>query len=161
MQLLVHAGATVVAAVRGEEKLNAARELGVDAVDYSAAGWPDEVRSITGGHGLDVVFDGVGAAVGVAASNLLVDGGRFSGYGMSSGAEAALSGTDRRVRVVGMSQLPALWADGPRRIRQVLDDTAAGRLAPIIGRTYALDAAAEAHADIEARRFIGKSLLLV
>ncbi|WP_232662733.1 zinc-binding dehydrogenase [Pseudonocardia sp. TRM90224] len=161
VQLLVRTGATVIAAVRGADKLSAARALGVAAVDYSAAGWSDAVRSITGGHGLDVVFDGVGGSVGVAAANLLVDGGRFSGYGMSSGSEAALSGTDRRVRVLGMSQLPGLWTDGPRRVRHVLDETAAGRLAPIIGRTYPLGAAAEAHADIEARRFIGKSLLLV
>jgi NADPH:quinone reductase-like Zn-dependent oxidoreductase len=161
VQLLLRAGADVVAAVRGTAKLDAARKLGAEAVDYSAPDWPDHVHAITGGRGLDVVFDGVGGVVGATAASLLVDGGRFSGYGMSSGAETEIGGTGRRVSVVGMSQLPGFWADGPRRVRHVLGETAAGRLAPIIGRTYPLAAAAVAHADIEARRFIGKSLLLI
>lgn len=59
-----------------------------------------------------------------------------------------------------MAQLPGFWADSPRRVRHVLSETAVGRLAPIIGRTYPLAEAAAAHADIEARRVIGKSLLL-
>lgn len=161
VQLLLRAGAEVIAGVRGTAKLDAARNLGAEAVDYSDPDWPGHVRAITAGHGLDVVFDGVGGAVGAAAASLLVDSGRFSGYGMSSGAEAEVDGADRGLRVAGMSQLPGFWADGPRRVRHVLAETAAGRLAPVIGRTYPLAAAAAAHADIEARQFVGKSLLLV
>jgi NADPH:quinone reductase len=161
VQLLLRAGAGVIAAVRGAAKLAAARNLGAEAVDYSTPDWPDHVHAITRGHGLDAVFDGIGGAVGAAMASLLADGGRFSGYGMSSGAETEISGTDRRVSIVGMSQLPGFWEDSPRRVRHVLRETAGGRLAPIIGRTYPLAAAAAAHADIEARQFIGKSLLLI
>jgi NADPH2:quinone reductase len=78
---------------------------------------------------------------------------------MSSGSAAEI--TDARLRVVGMSQLAGFWPDSPRRVRHALAETAAGRLVPVIGRTYPLAAAAEAHADIEARRFVGKSLLIV
>jgi NADPH2:quinone reductase len=80
---------------------------------------------------------------------------------MSSGSEAVMDGPAERVSVVDMSQLPGFWMDGPRRIRHVLEATAADRLAPVIGQTYPLSDAATAHADIEARRSIGKSLLLV
>jgi NADPH2:quinone reductase len=79
---------------------------------------------------------------------------------MSSGAETVIGEVAGRARVATMAQLPGFWADGPRRVRQVLDETTAGQLVPVIGRTYPLGAAAEAHADIEGRRFIGKSLLL-
>ncbi|TQM35579.1 NADPH2:quinone reductase [Pseudonocardia cypriaca] len=160
VQLVVRAGATAIAAVRGAEKAGTARSMGAVPVDYGSPDWPGDVRTLTGGRGLDVVFDGIGGAVGAAAASLLVDGGRFSGYGMSSGAEAAVGEVAGRVRVATMAQLPGFWADGPRRVRKVLDETAAGRLVPVIGRTYPLGAAAEAHADIEGRRFIGKSLLL-
>ncbi|MGI5130816.1 zinc-binding dehydrogenase [Pseudonocardia sp. CA-107938] len=160
VQLLLRAGADVVAGVRGAAKVATARRLGAGAVDYSHPEWPDQVRALNAGHGLDVVFDGIGGSVGATAAELLVDGGRFSGYGMSSGAEAEIA-ADRPLSVVGMSQLPGFWADTDRRVRHVLDEAAAGRLAPIIGRTYPLADAAAAHADIEARQFVGKSLLLV
>jgi NADPH2:quinone reductase len=155
VQLALRAGATVIAGVRGPAKRAIARKLGAEVVDYSTPEWLDDVRAL---GGVDVVFDGIGGQVGEAAATLLVDGGRFSGYGMSSGSDATVG--DARLQVVGMSQLTGFWPDTPRRVRHVLAETAAGRLAPIIGRTYPLAAAAEAHADIEARRFVGKSLLL-
>ena len=51
--------------------------------------------------------------------------------------------------------------EGARRLRDVLAQAAAGRVAPVIGRTYPLEDAAEAHRRIEAREVVGKSLLLV
>ncbi|QWF81234.1 zinc-binding dehydrogenase [Amycolatopsis sp. CA-230715] len=159
VQLALAAGAKVVAGVRGPEKAAIARDLGAEAVDYAEPGWPDRVRQLTGG--LDVAFDGLGGAVGAAAVDLLVDGGRFSGYGMTSGAEAVIGEADRqRLTVLDMGQLPEFWADNARRVQLVLAEAAAGRLRPVIGRTYPLAEAAAAHEDIEARRFVGKSLLL-
>jgi NADPH:quinone reductase len=161
LQLVRAAGATVIAGVRGAVKYAAARELGVEAVDYAMADWPDQVLAVTGGHGLDVVFDGLGGSVGAAALALLPHGGRFSGYGMSSGAATTIGAGDRaRLTVADMSQLAEFWAEAPRRVRAVLRSASAGRLVPLIGRTYPLADAAAAHADIEGRRFVGKSLLL-
>lgn len=154
-QLALAAGATVIAGVRGAEKIALVRNLGAEAIDYSAPDWCDQVNQV------DVVFDGIGGSLGAAAATLLVDGGRFSGYGMTSGSEATIGETDRRrLTVVGMSQLPTFWPDAPRRVRHVLGEAAAGRLTPIIGQTYSLADAAAAHTDIEARRFTGKTLLL-
>jgi NADPH:quinone reductase-like Zn-dependent oxidoreductase len=48
--------------------------------------WPDQLR-LTGGHAVDVVFDGIGGSIGATSLVLLADGGRFSGYGMTSGTE--------------------------------------------------------------------------
>ncbi|MEV0062248.1 zinc-binding dehydrogenase [Nocardia sp. NPDC050718] len=159
-QLARSAGAHVIAAVAGQSKLTRARSLADDAVDYSQANWADQVRAITADRGLDVVFDGIGGSIGTAAAELLVDGGRFSGYGMASGSEAVLAQRDRqRLRVSDMRQLPEFWPESARRVREVLTSAASGLLGPIIGRTYPLAEAAVAHADIDARRFIGKLVL--
>ncbi|RSM76404.1 quinone oxidoreductase [Amycolatopsis sp. WAC 01375] len=161
VQLARAAGATVIAAVRGDEKAAIARKLGAEPVDYSAADWTGEVLARTGGHRLDVVFDGVGGELGAASLALLKNGGRFSGYGMSSGAETVIGDADRaRLSVVDMAQLVGFWPDNPRRVREVLRQAADGKLTPIIGRTYPLADASVAHSDIEARRYTGKSLLL-
>ncbi|MFD5250979.1 zinc-binding dehydrogenase [Amycolatopsis sp. NPDC058340] len=161
VQLARAAGATVFAAVRGAEKAAIARKLGAEPVDYSAADWTGEVLALTGGHRLDVVFDGVGGELGAASLALLRNGGRFSGYGMSSGAETVIGDADRaRLSVVDMAQLVGFWPDNPRRVREVLRRAADGKLTPVIGRTYPLAEASAAHSDIEARRYTGKSLLL-
>ncbi|MFD6068157.1 MULTISPECIES: zinc-binding dehydrogenase [Amycolatopsis] len=161
VQLARAAGATVFAAVRGGEKAAIARKLGAEPVDYSAADWTGDVLGLTGGHRLDVVFDGVGGELGAASLALLRNGGRFSGYGMSSGAETVIGDADRaRLSVVDMAQLVGFWPDNPRRVREVLRQAAGGKLTPVIGRTYPLAEAAAAHSDIEARRYTGKSLLL-
>ncbi len=59
-----------------------------------------------------------------------------------------------------MARLPEFWTHTPRRVTHVLNEVAAGQLAPVIGQSYPLAEAAAAHADIEVRRFTGKSLLL-
>jgi NADPH2:quinone reductase len=160
IQLARSAGAFVIAAVRGPDKLDRAGRLADDVVDYAHPEWPGRVREITGGRGLDVVFDGIGGSTGAAAAALLADGGRFSGYGMSSGTQAVVADArHRRLTVVDMAQLPEFWPETPRRVATVLERAAAGRLSTIIGRTYPLAQAAVAHADIEARRFTGKILL--
>ncbi|MBB5852000.1 zinc-binding dehydrogenase [Amycolatopsis umgeniensis] len=162
VQLARAAGATVIAAVRGEEKAAIARKLGAEPVDYSVADWTGEALALTGGKRLDVVFDGVGGELGAASLALLGNGGRFSGYGMSSGAETVIGDADRaRLTIVDMAQLVGFWPDNPRRVREVLRLAAAGNLTPIIGRTYPLAEASAAHADIEGRRYTGKTLLVV
>lgn len=156
VQMVAATGATAIAAVRGAEKVATARELGVEAVDYSDPDWPRNI-----GRRPDVVFEGIGGAMGATALALLDDGGRFSNYGMASGAPTSVPEADRgRLTVADMSQLMEFWPEAARRFKEVLADTAAGRLKPIIGQTYPLARAATAHADMEARRFVGKTLLL-
>ncbi|MCR6483977.1 zinc-binding dehydrogenase [Amycolatopsis sp. OK19-0408] len=156
VQLAGAAGAAVVAGVRGPEKVELARKLGVRAVDYGEPDWAGRVP------GADAVFDGVGGPLGASALALVRDGGRFSGYGMSSGTPTALTEADRaRVRVADMTQLPEFWPETPRRVRQAVAEAAAGRLVPVLGGIYPLAEAAAAHADIEGRRMTGKLLLRV
>ncbi|MGW2151486.1 zinc-binding dehydrogenase [Nonomuraea bangladeshensis] len=151
VQLASAAGARVVAAAGSAAKRELAASLGAElTVDYRRPGWAGEVRAATGG--LDLVFDGVGGDIGAAAQGLLKDGGRISVYGMAGGP---MTTPDPRVKAVA-------WPDTDLRelSRAALAEAAAGRLRPVIGAVVPLESAASAHAAIEARTVVGKTLLV-
>jgi NADPH2:quinone reductase len=153
VQLAAGAGARVIAAAGGQRKLALARELGAAvAVDYAEPDWT------AGLEGVDVVFDGVGGEIGCAAFELLRPGGRFCPFGMASGAFAEVPERDGVTLVRRGRPAPA---DMLVHTRSTLVEAAAGRLRPVIGQTFPLERAAEAHAAIEARETIGKTLLIV
>jgi NADPH:quinone reductase len=157
VQLARNAGARVIAAAGGARKLEIARELGAEvAVDYAEPDWAEKAGPV------DLAFDGVGGTVGRAAFGLVRDGGRFYRFGMASGTFTDVSPEEaarRDVTLLGGGRLT------PEEMRELttaaLAEAVAGRLRPLIGQTFPLERAADAHAAIEARETIGKTLLLV
>lgn len=151
VQLAARAGARVVAAAGGADKLALApdAELGVD---YREPGWAERVGAV------DVVFDGVGGALGEAAFGLLRDGGRYVENGRSSGAPA-------RVTENGLVTVVPFRPGTPEEMRaltaEALAEAASGGLRPVIGQRFPLRETAKAHAAIETRRTRGKTLLVV
>lgn len=161
IQLCALAGARVIGAAHGADKLRLARDLGAEqAVDYTERGWAKRVRA--GAGGIEVVFDGVGGPVAAEAFELLGPGGRMLSYGMASGSFAQIPGdvvTARGVTLIrGVPVSPAEAAD---LTRAALTEAAAGRLRPVIGQRFPLADAAAAHAAIGSRSTIGKTLLAV
>jgi len=168
VQLVSGAGARVIALAGGERKLRVARELGADTViDYRSGDWTRQVRESATAGTVDVVFDGVGGAVGLAASELLGPGGRFLPFGMASGSFA--SGMDATGPADASSARNFTVLRAPRSspdelvalTRAALRDAELGRLRPVIGQEFELEDAALAHAAIEGRETIGKTLLVV
>ncbi|MFF0181264.1 zinc-binding dehydrogenase [Micromonospora sp. NPDC005223] len=157
-QSVAAAGATVVAAAGGPAKVDLLRAAGLDvAVDYRQAGWTDRVRDAVGA--VDVVFDGVGGPLAREAFDLLDRGGRMLSFGLAGGAWADIPAEAAAARgVTLLSPRP-----GPDELRALteaaLAEGAAGRLRPLIGQRFPLDRAAAAHAAIEARQTVGKTLL--
>lgn len=152
----------VIAAARGDRKLEQARQWGADVtVDYSEPGWTDAVRSAAG-TGLDVVFDGAGGQLGRDAFELTARGGRFFSYGAASGDFAAIDPAEperRGITVVGIGD--SVRPEDRRRLSErALAELASGRVRPVIGRSFPLDRAADAHAAMAAREVIGKTVLL-
>jgi NADPH2:quinone reductase len=155
----------VIGAARGAAKLGLISRLGADAaVDYSEPGWTKRVVEATGGAGPDVIFDGVGGRLGTEAFEITADGGRFSAHGSPSGGFAAIDpdrARRRRVTVKGIEQVQYRPGDHEELARRALAEMAAGRITPVIGQTFPLERAADAHAALEARTAVGKTLLTV
>jgi NADPH:quinone reductase len=158
VQLAKAAGAQVIAAVGGTRKAGVATELGAEvAVDYTDEGWAKRVRDTVGG--VDVVFDGVGGAIARTAFDLLDRGGRMVSFGLASGSWADVSeelATERGVTLVRPSATPA---ELRAYTESALAEAAEGRLRPVIGQRFPLDKAAAAHAAIQSRATVGKTLL--
>jgi NADPH2:quinone reductase len=161
VQIARNAGARVVARAGQPRKLALARDLGADlTVDYRRDGWEQQVRDAAGE--VDVVFDGVGGDIGLAAFGLLGAGGRFCPFGMASGSFAPVTAELAAARQVtvraGAAASPEELA---ALVRTALAQAAAGHLRPVIGQEFDLAAAASAHEAIEARTTMGKTLLTV
>lgn len=162
VQAALDAGATVVAAARGRERVERLAVLGAHLVaDYGRPDWPDRVRESVGA--LTLVYDGVGGEVGRAALELLGPGGRLVMFGFSSGAPTRFDSGDVVARglTVGWSLGPRMMAlpgGIPGLAARSLDRLAAGDWRPLT-TTYPLGEAGRAHADLEQRRALGKVVL--
>ncbi|MER6452495.1 zinc-binding dehydrogenase [Streptomyces sp900105245] len=161
VQYAKNAGATVVGLAGGADKTARVHANGADlAVDYTAPGWPAEVRARLAGRPATLVYDGVGGTIAEEAVALLGPGGRHLLFGWS--AEGV--GTGRGHVVDGLTESVL----GPRMLRRAgglralerraLDEAARGRLRPAVTR-FPLAEAAAAHRALENRRTTGKVVL--
>ncbi|MDX6250051.1 MAG: NADPH:quinone reductase [Kribbellaceae bacterium] len=165
IQLARKAGAHVIAAARGQAKLDLVKAQGAEvAIDYSEPGWEKSVLEATNGQGVDIVFDGAGGKLGAAAFTTVKDGGWFSAHGAPSGGFAEYDPAEAERRGITVRGIMDLRADsrevtlsGDAVIARVL----AGDLVPAIDRTFALEQLGEAHRAIEGRTLVGKALLRV
>ncbi|MGW5360519.1 zinc-binding dehydrogenase [Actinopolymorpha pittospori] len=160
VQLAKAAGAEVVAAAGGTRKTALARDLGADVtVDYREPDWTERVRAAVGE--VNVVFDGVGGVIGRSAFDLLGRGGRMVTFGLASGAWTDVPDEIATARGVTMVR-PRPTPDELRACTEsALARAAAGGLRPVIGQRFPLERAADAHAAIESRATVGKTLLVV
>jgi NADPH2:quinone reductase len=157
IQLAKARGARVIAAAGGARKVELARELGAGvAVDYREPGWTDRAGAV------DVVFDGVGGDIARSAFGLLDRGGRMVSFGLASGTWADVSEDEAAQRGVTLVRPRRPTPEQTRELTaSALAEAAAGRLRPVIGQRFPLDRAADAHAAIQSRATVGKTLLVV
>ena len=164
VQLAARAGARVVALAGDSVKLELARSLGAhEAINYRDADWATRLDAIAP-NGLDVVFDGIGGDVSAVLTDRARRGARYVTHGASSGTFPAIESDAAAAR--GVTVVP-LWAIGasPQAsfdlVEQAFALAAEGALHPTIGQWFPLERAAEAHAAIERRATLGKTLLTV
>lgn len=156
VQLLKAAGAHVVAAAGGARKLEVARSLGADElVDYRLPGWAERTGPV------DVVLDAVGGQTSRDAFGLLPRGGRMLSYGLASGSWTPVTADEAAERGVTLLRAAPSAEELRACTLSALAEAAAGRLRPIVGHRYPLERAAEAHAQIESRATVGKTLLAI
>lgn len=166
VQLAKKLGATVFATASTEAKCDVVRRLGADRVmTYDGGRFADVVREATGGRGVDVVFDAVGKATLRDSFRATRTRGLVVNYGSVSGSLGDLDPIELGEAGSLLLTRPRLadhLAD-PATVQRRADDVFAGLLdgtlaIPVAG-CYSLDDVAEAHALLERREQIGKSVL--
>ena len=163
VQLSARRGASVIALAGNSAKLGLARELGAaSAVDYRATDWLERLDTVAP-DGVDVAFDGVGGDVTAALAGRIRPRGRFLPHGAAGGRWGELDEDGlaaRGVTVIPLSAIGSSSAELFALVERALELAARGDIRPIVGQTHPLQHAARAHAAIEARTTIGKTLLI-
>lgn len=164
-QLVKARQGTVIAIVSTEQKAFAARQAGADHTLVSTGdAFVEQVKDLTDGKGVHVVFDGGGDSTFRASMNVLRPHGLLLYYGTLIGAVPTLSMAElpRSIKVccpVFRDHIPTREAL-LRHSNDLFDLVRRGILDPGISRRYPLDEAARAHHDLESRKTSGKLLLL-
>lgn len=165
-QMAAQAGARVIATVSTGEKEKLAREAGAaEVIRYTEADFEAETKRITGGRGVDVVYDSVGKTTFEKSLNCLRPRGLLALFGGSSGAVPPFD-------LIELSKKGSLFVTRPRlkdytatreelmsRAGDVLRAVQAGTLKVRMEYSYPLAEAAQAHRDLESRKTTGKLLL--
>jgi NADPH2:quinone reductase len=165
---MAHAiGARVIGTASSDEKAQLAREAGADdVIVFTRQDFETEVKRLTGGKGVEVVYDGVGKATFEKNLNVMRLRGMLVVYGMSSGAvppvdPAKLSekGSLYMARTT-LAHFTATREELLARTSALFTMIADGKLKVRIAKKYPLAEAAQAHRDMEARKLAGKLLLV-
>ena len=167
VQMAHNLGARVIGTVSNAEKAKLAREAGADEVIlYTEADFEAETRRLTGGKGVDVVYDGVGKATFEKSMNVLRPRGMLVLYGASSGpvppvdpGTLAQKGSLYMART-SLAHFTATREELLARSGAVFGMIAAGKLKLRIAHVYKLEEAQQAHRDLEGRKTTGKLLLV-
>jgi len=166
-QMAKRRGARVIGTVSTEDKARLARSAGVDEVIlYTEADFEAEVKRLTEGKGLPVVYDSVGKTTYEKSLNCLRPRGMMVLFGQSSGAVPpmdpgilAAKGSLYLTRP-SLAHYSATREELLSRANEVLNWVAKGELKLRIEKTFALSDAAEAHRELESRRTTGKLLII-
>ncbi|HYL81417.1 MAG TPA: NAD(P)H-quinone oxidoreductase, partial [Candidatus Acidoferrum sp.] len=167
IQLAREFGARVYATAGSQQKCDACVKLGATAINYREADFAERIRDLTGGQGVNVVMDIVGAPYTMRNLACLAMDGRLVQVGTLQGAK--VEGFDltavmrRRASLTGSTMRPRTTAE-KGRIAQALRETVwpvleAGRCGPVIHQVFPLAEAATAHRLMEAGTHIGKIVL--
>jgi NADPH2:quinone reductase len=160
-------GARVFAAASSAEKLAIARQHGADeTINYGVENLRDQVRALTDGKGVDVVFDPVGGGAFEQSVRCVGWEGRILIVGFASGDVPHVAASMILVKnfsVTGVVFGEHSWRfpdDTRGRIAKLLDAYSDGRLKPTVMRTYPLAEAIVALTEMSSRRVMGKLVLL-
>jgi NADPH2:quinone reductase len=161
-------GARVIAAASSAAKLEVARALGADhLIDYSTHDLRERVKEITGGAGVDVVYDPVGGPYTEPAVRSLAWKGRFLVVGFAAGDIPKLA--INLLLLKGASLVGVFWGAFARRepaaqmqnVRELWELLEAGRLKPVVGQVFALEDGVKAFETLEGREARGKVVIKV
>jgi NADPH2:quinone reductase len=160
-------GARVIAAASTDDKLDACKQLGADAtINYSSEDLRGAVKRITGGKGVDVIYDPVGDKFADPAIRDMAWGGRYLVIGFAGGEIPKIALNLPLLK--GCSIVGVSWGNFTQRepqkseanVRELLGWIASGKLKPLVSAAYPLEQAARALKDMMERKVKGKVVLV-
>jgi NADPH2:quinone reductase len=162
-----HLGATVIGTVGSEKKAELARAHGCHhTILYDREDFTERTREITDGRGVDVVYDSVGQATFMKSLDCLRPMGMMVSFGQSSGLVAPFNPGILSAKGSLFLTRPTLMTYTARRddllehAHDLFEVVQSGAVKIEVRQTYALSEAARAHADLEARKTTGSTILL-
>jgi NADPH2:quinone reductase len=161
-------GARVIAAASTEEKLKFATRFGADAtVDYTRADWRDAIKTLTNGHGPDVIFDPVGGDVSLQAFRSIAWRGRHLVIGFAAGIIPALPFNLPLLKGgallgVDLAQIPRREPEAQKRVMsQLFTWLTEKKLDPVVGKVFAFEDFREAFKAMQTRSALGKMVVRI
>ena len=157
IQIAKFLGATVFTTVGDFMKVSRAKKLGADEViQYKTEDFAEKVQKLTGGRGVDVVFDHIGPETWPKNLASLTRGGRMVTCGATSGPKIEIE-----IRPLFSKQLSILgsYMGSFAELHAVLALAEKGVILPVIDEVFPLKDAAQAHERMEARKNFGKIIL--
>ncbi|MBN6714846.1 NADPH:quinone oxidoreductase family protein [Pseudomonas capsici] len=161
-------GARVIAAASSAEKLEVARNAGADElINYSETSLKDEVKRLTAGNGVDVIYDPVGGDLFDQAIRSIAWNGRLLVVGFASGHIPELPVNLALLK--GASVVGVFWGSFAQRqpqenaanFKQLFDWYAEGKLKPLVSQVYPLERGAEAIEVLGKRSAVGKVVVSI
>ena len=160
-------GATSIGTVGSEEKAELARAHGYQhVINYNTEDFVDRVKEITGGKGVDVVYDSIGNDTFPKSLDCLRPLGMWVSFGAASGPVPSFDISVLAQKGSLFVTRPSLFAYTADRkdlldtAQDLFDVVASGKVKININQTYSLADAAQAHSDLEARKTTGSTVLL-
>ena len=158
IQICKMLGANVITTAGNEHKLAKARELGADhTIDHYKQKISDEVKRITGKRGVDIVFEHVGIATWADSIKSLKYGGTLVTCGATTGFDAAL---DLRVLFARQLSFHGSYMGSMGELDEVLKHVFAGKLKPVVDRTFPLSETRAAHEYLAGGEQFGKVVVV-
>lgn len=158
---------TVIGTASNAQKLELIRRLGADAaINYTEENWPEQVKQATGGKGPDIILEMVGGSIAEQSLQCLAPFGRMVIYGAASNQIAQFTGVQlmyKNQAIIGYWLTAQLRRPDhiARAAMELMQYLISGKLEIVVGQTFPLAAAAEAHKAIAERKTTGKVVLLV
>lgn len=161
-------GARVIAAASSAEKLEVARNAGADElINYTEANLKDEIKRLTNGNGVDVIYDPVGGDLFDQAIRAIAWNGRLLVVGFASGRIPELPVNLALLK--GASVVGVFWGsfaqrqpqDNAANFKQLFAWFEEGKLKPLVSQVYPLERAGEAIDALGERRAVGKVVVSI
>jgi NADPH2:quinone reductase len=161
-------GARVIAAASSDEKLAICQQHGADeCLNYTREDLKERIKQLTGGQGVDVIYDPVGGAYAEPALRGMAWGGRYLVVGFAAGEIPRIP--LNLLLLKGCAIVGVFWGSfttrdpqrGQEHLRELLSWFHEGRLRPHISATYPLERVADALNDLRTRKVTGKAVLLL